>query len=457
MKMWSGRFEKATNELVDAFNASLPFDIRLFEVDIEASIAHCAMLAKCGILTAAETDRITCELKNIAKDITDGKIMPEGEDVHMFVEGELTARIGAVGKKLHTARSRNDQVATDFRLYVMRAESAVQEDLKVLIQAILQMATAHTQTVMSGYTHLQKAQPVTLAHYLMAYAEMFSRDFDRLDDAKKRANVLPLGCCALAGTTYPIDREYTASLLGFESVCQNSIDGVSDRDFAAEFLFALSLIAMHLSRFSEEIILWNSDEFGYIELDDAFATGSSIMPQKKNPDIPELIRGKTGRVYGDLIQMLTMLKGLPLAYNKDMQEDKESVFDAFDTVHRSLIIFASMLETSKFNREKLQRGADRGYTNATEVADYLVNHGIPFRDAHEITGKLVLSCIKRAIPIGEMTIEEFKQFSPVFNSDVFDAVNVENAVKRRKVTGAPAPETVNTHIQAVAKKFNLKI
>lgn len=457
MKLWSGRFEKDTDGETDAFNASLPFDINLYRYDIEGSVAHSEMLARCGIISAADAQSIREGLSAIEKEIESGKLTPYGEDVHMFIESELTARIGEAGKRLHTARSRNDQVATDLRLYLRGSVDHLCNLLKNLIATLLRIANVHTGDVMPGYTHLQKAQPITISHYLAAYIEMFSRDIDRLSDARKRINVLPLGSGALAGTTYPIDREYTAALLNFDGVCQNSLDGVSDRDFALEYLFALSVIAMHLSRFSEEIILFNTDEFSFITLDDAFATGSSIMPQKKNPDIPELIRGKTGRVYGDLLQLFTVMKGLPLAYNKDLQEDKESIFDAEKTVVTCLSIFEKMLRTATFRTDNMKKSTQSGYLNATEVADYLVKKGMPFRDAHAVSGRIVLSCIKQGRSICDLSLKEMKDFSDLFDDDILTAVQIDTAVNERNTIGGPSQQTMERYIQTTAEKFQISL
>ena len=421
MKLWGGRFTKETNKLVDNFNASLPFDKKFYKEDIEGSMAHVKMLAKQGILTDSEKDTILSGLESILNDINSGKlIIDDGhEDIHSFVEAHLIERVGDAGKKLHTGRSRNDQVALDMKLYVRGELLTIDELLKHLLTTIHNIMKDNVTTFMPGFTHLQKAQPVTLAHHFGAYFEMFKRDRDRLHDTYERMNYCPLGAGALAGTTYPLDREYTASLLGFKGATANSMDSVSDRDYVVEFLSDLSLIMMHLSRFSEEVIIWNTNEYRFIDIDDAYSTGSSIMPQKKNPDIAELVRGKTGRVYGALTSMLTTLKGIPLAYNKDMQEDKELTFDAIDTVKGCISLFDGMLATMKFNKDNMESSAKNGFTNATDAADYLVNHGVPFRDAHGIVGQLVLFCIDKNIALDDMTLEEFKAISPVFEEDTF--------------------------------------
>ena len=452
MKMWSGRFKDATDSAADAFNSSLFFDKRLYKHDIQGSIAHCTMLGECGIIDKSEADKIVKCLTEIRDDITSDKLKIENaEDIHMFVEEELTKRIGVTGKKLHTARSRNDQVALDIRLYMRDATDDIRLLLKNLIAVLCDLAEEHLETIIPAYTHMQKAQPTTLAHHFMAYAEMFMRDAYRLVDCRKRINVMPLGSSALTGTTYPIDRKQVARLLGFDAVTNNSMDGVSDRDFAVEFLSDCALIMTHLSRFNEEIIYWASDEFGYISLDDRFSTGSSIMPQKKNPDMSELIRGKTGRCYGNLMSLLTTLKGLPLAYNKDMQEDKEAVFDTEDTVKDCLSIFTAMLPTLKYNKEKLYVGASGGYTVATDCADYLAKKGVPFRQAHEIIGSLVLYCSENGKKLDELSVTEFKKFSELFDSDILSAVKLENVVKNRKLIGGPSPETVLSEINNMRK------
>lgn len=439
MKLWGGRFTKETNQLAHNFNASLPFDRKFYSQDIDGSIAHVTMLAKQGILTDAEKEQIIAGLTSIKEDITNGTLEfnETSEDIHSFVEENLIDRVGDVGKKLHTGRSRNDQVALDMRLYTRDEVLAVDELLKELLTALLTIMKEHTETYMPGFTHLQKAQPVTLAHHVGAYFEMFKRDRSRLSDIYKRMNYCPLGSGALAGTTYPLDRNYTASLLGFDGPTLNSMDGVSDRDYLIEFLSALSTIMMHLSRFSEEVIIWNSNEYRFVELDDAYSTGSSIMPQKKNPDIAELVRGKTGRVYGALFSLLTTMKGLPLAYNKDMQEDKELTFDAIDTAKGCIVLFTGMIASTTFRKDVMEESAKKGFTNATDAADYLVNHGVPFRDAHGIVGQLVLYCIDKNIALDDMTLEEFQAISPVFQSDIYEAISLKTCVEKRLTIGAP--------------------
>ncbi len=439
MKLWGGRFTKETNQLAHNFNASLPFDRKFYSQDIDGSIAHVTMLAKQGILTDAEKEQIIAGLTSIKEDITNGTLEfnETSEDIHSFVEENLIDRVGDVGKKLHTGRSRNDQVALDMRLYTRDEVLAVDELLKELLTALLTIMKEHTETYMPGFTHLQKAQPVTLAHHVGAYFEMFKRDRSRLSDIYKRMNYCPLGSGALAGTTYPLDRNYTASLLGFDGPTLNSMDGVSDRDYLIEFLSALSTIMMHLSRFSEEVIIWNSNEYRFVELDDAYSTGSSIMPQKKNPDIAELVRGKTGRVYGALFSLLTTMKGLPLAYNKDMQEDKELTFDAIDTAKGCIVLFTGMIASTTFRKDVMEESAKKGFTNATDAADYLVNHGVPFRDAHGIVGQLVLYCIDKNIALDDMTLEEFQAVSPVFQSDIYEAISLKTCVEKRLTIGAP--------------------
>ncbi len=441
-QLWGGRFTKETDRLVYRFNASISFDKKLFKQDIEGSIAHVVMLARQDILTIEEKDAIIKGLASIREDVESGKleITEEYEDIHSFVEANLTRRIGEAGKKLHTGRSRNDQVALDMRLYTREEVLKTDLLLKELLTDLLSIMESNLETYMPGFTHLQKAQPVTLAHHLGAYFEMFKRDRGRLKDIYARMNYCPLGAGALAGTTYPLDRHYSASLLGFEAPTLNSMDSVSDRDYLIEFLSALSTIMMHLSRFCEEIILWNSNEYQFVEIDDTYSTGSSIMPQKKNPDIAELIRGKTGRVYGALISLLTTMKGIPLAYNKDMQEDKELTFDAIDTVKGCLALFTGMLNTMKFHKEIMAQSAMNGFTNATDAADYLVNKGVPFRDAHGIIGKLVLYCIDKQTSIEKLTLNELKEISPVFDADFYDAVSLKTCVEKRLTLGAPGPE-----------------
>lgn len=439
MKLWGGRFTKETDELVNRFNASIGFDRRFWKQDILGSIAHVTMLEKQGILTSEEKDSIVGGLKGILEDIECGKLEIDEncEDIHSFVESTLIDRIGEPGKKLHTGRSRNDQVALDMRLYVRDEIIVINDLIKDLMVILHRRMKENIETYMPGFTHLQKAQPVTLAHHIGAYFEMFRRDRGRMRDIYDRMNYCPLGAGALAGTTYPLDRTDTASLLQFDGPTINSMDSVSDRDYLIEFLSALSTIMMHLSRFCEELIMWNSDEYRFIEMDDAYATGSSIMPQKKNPDIAELIRGKTGRVYGALVSILTTMKGLPLAYNKDMQEDKELTFDAIDTVKGCLALFAGMIDTMKICRENMEESAKHGFTNATDAADYLVNHGIPFRDAHGIIGQLVLTCIERGESLDELPLDEYKKISPVFEEDIYEAISMKTCVERRNIIGAP--------------------
>ncbi|MDF2610769.1 MAG: argininosuccinate lyase [Lachnospiraceae bacterium] len=444
MKLWGGRFTKETNQLVHNFNASISFDQKFFEQDIDGSIAHVTMLAKQGILTDSEKESIKLGLLGIKEDIINGALIIDGthEDIHSFVEANLTYRIGDPGKKLHTGRSRNDQVALDMKLYTRDEVLQINALLKELLVSIQKIMKENTDTYMPGFTHLQKAQPITLAHHMGAYFEMFKRDRLRLDDIYKRMNYSPIGSGALAGTTYPLDRNYTAALLGFEGPTLNSMDSVADRDYLLEFLSALSIIMMHLSRFCEEIIIWNSNEYQFVEIDDAYSTGSSIMPQKKNPDIAELVRGKTGRVYGSLMSLLTTMKGLPLAYNKDMQEDKELSFDAMDTVKSSIVLFTGMLSTMKFNHKAMAASAKKGFTNATDAADYLVNHGVPFRDAHGIVGQLVLYCIDKGISLDDMTLDEYKAISPVFEADIYEAISLETCVSKRNTIGAPGKEAM---------------
>lgn len=453
-QLWGGRFTKETDKLVYNFNASITFDRKFYAQDIEGSIAHVVMLEKQGILTEDEKNEIVKGLTGIRQDIENGTlhITEEYEDIHSFVEANLIERIGDAGKKLHTGRSRNDQVALDMRLYTRIEVLNVNELLKELLNTLIQIMEDNIDTYMPGFTHMQKAQPVTLAHHIGAYFEMFKRDRLRLKDIYHRMNYCPLGAGALAGTTYPLDRYYTASLLGFEEPTLNSMDSVSDRDYVIEFLSALSTIMMHLSRFCEEIIIWNSNEYRFVEIDDAYATGSSIMPQKKNPDIAELIRGKTGRVYGALISILTMMKGIPLAYNKDMQEDKELTFDAIDTVKGCIALFDGMIKTIKFNKQVMEKSAMTGFTNATDAADYLVGKGVPFRDAHSIIGKLVLYCIDKGCAIDELGIEELKSISTVFEEDVYDAISLKTCVEKRLTVGAPGPETMRKVIQ-MEKKY----
>lgn len=445
MKLWGGRFTKETNELVNNFNASISFDQKFYKQDIQGSIAHATMLATQGIISEDEGKQITDGLKGILSDIESGKleITDEYEDIHTFMEATLIERIGDAGKKLHTGRSRNDQVALDMRLYTRDEVKNVDEEVRELMEVILRIIKENVDTYMPGFTHLQKAQPVTVAHHFSAYFEMFRRDRSRLHDIYNRMNYCPLGAGALAGTTYPLNREMTAELLGFAGPTLNSMDSVSDRDYVIEFLSALSTIMMHLSRFSEEICIWNSNEYKFIELDDAFSTGSSIMPQKKNPDIAELVRGKTGRVYGALMSILTTMKGIPLAYNKDMQEDKELTFDAIDTVKGCVSLFKGMIDTMKFNDTRMEDSAKKGFTNATDAADYLVKKGVPFRDAHGIVGQLVLMCIDKGIALDDLSLDEYKKISPVFEEDVYEAISLKTCVEKRLTLGAPGPEVMN--------------
>ena len=448
MKMWDGRFKKTLNEDVNDFNSSISFDCRMYREDIEGSIAHATMLGKCGIIDPSEAELICKTLAEIREDLDEGVIQfdPEAEDIHMFVESVLTQRIGDTGKRLHTSRSRNDQVALDIRMYLKNQILEIKSYVLQLLTVIADKSEENIGTIMSGYTHLQRAQPVTLGHYLMSYAQMLSRDLKRLDETYQHTNVMPLGSCALAATTYPIDRHYVAELLGFDSVTENSMDGVSDRDFVLELAFDLSVLMMHLSRFSEEIILWCSSEYGFIELDDAYSTGSSIMPQKKNPDIAELVRGKTGRVYGDLMGLLTVMKGLPLAYNKDMQEDKEAIFDAVDQVKLCLKLFAPMLQSITVNNAVMKNAASRGFINATDCADYLVKKGLPFRSAYRIVGKLVAYCIDTSNTLEGLSLDEYLQFSPLFKEDIYSAISLETCVAERKAYGGPSEESVKHQI-----------
>ena len=444
MKLWGGRFTKETNQLVHNFNASLSFDQKFYEEDIEGSIAHVTMLAEQGILTNEDKEAIIGGLQSIRDDIRDGKLVftEEHEDIHSFVEAHLIERIGDAGKRLHTGRSRNDQVALDMKLYTRKEIKEMEHLLFGLLQSLLKIMKENIDTIMPGFTHLQKAQPITLAHHMGAYFEMFYRDRSRLQDIYKRMNYCPLGSGALAGTTYPLNRERTAELLGFTGPTLNSMDSVYDRDYLIEFSSAMSIIMMHLSRFCEEIIIWNTNEYQFIDIDDSYSTGSSIMPQKKNPDIAELVRGKTGRVYGSLISLLTTMKGLSLAYNKDMQEDKEFVFDAIDTTKGCIVLFNGMLDTITFRKDRMRASAEGGFTNATDAADYLVNHGVPFRDAHGIVGQLVLYCIDKNISLGQMSLEEYKAISPVFEEDIYDAISMETCVAKRNTIGAPGPQAM---------------
>ncbi len=449
-KLWGGRFSKATDTMVDDFNSSIRFDARMYAQDIEGSMAHAEMLGRQGIIPEADAQLIIKTLAEIKTDIDNNKIEFEidAEDIHMNIETILISRIGDVGKRLHTGRSRNDQVALDIRMYLRSEIDEISAYLEELKSTILDMAEKNLDTIMPGYTHLQKAQPITFAHHLMAYYEMLRRDTERLADCRKRLNIMPLGSGALAGTTYPLDRDFVAKKLGFDGVTQNSLDGVSDRDFVLELGFDLSTVMVHLSRFSEEIILWSSHEFSFIELDDAYSTGSSIMPQKKNPDVAELVRGKSGRVFGSLMGLLTMMKGLPLAYNKDMQEDKEQIFDAIDTVKMCVPVFTKMLATMRVKSDNMLRGAKGGFTNATDVADYLVKHGLPFRDAHSVVGKMVAYCIEKDTVIDALSMEEFKEFSPLICDDIYDAISLETCVNQRHLTGGPARETVKSLIDS---------
>lgn len=455
MSLWDARFKKAADQRLNDFNSSISVDHRMYAQDIKGSIAHAHMLGKQGIIPMEDAKAIEEGLLSIKKDIEEGTLLidPMAEDIHMFMEGELTKRIGDAGKRLHTARSRNDQVALDTRLYTSDAIDGVIENIKDLIMVIVNKASEHTETIMPGYTHLQRAQPITFAHHIMAYAEMFLRDIERLKETKKRVEVLPLGSGALATTTYPIDRDMVCEELGFQSVSMNSLDGVSDRDFCIETSSDLSMVMMHLSRFSEEIILWCSWEYKFMELDDAFATGSSIMPQKKNPDVAELIRGKTGRVYGDLTTLLTMMKGIPLAYNKDMQEDKEALFDAIDTVNVCLTTFTPMLETSRILKDNMRNAASRGFINATDCADYLTKKGMPFRDAYRCIGALVSYCQDHDKTLETLSLEEYKQVNDLFGEDIFEAISLDTCVNMRVVKGGPAPQTVKTHIAQVKTKL----
>ena len=448
-QLWGGRFTKETDKLVYNFNASILFDQKFCRQDIEGSMAHVKMLAKQGILTEEEKEQILSGLEGILKDVEAGTlaITDEYEDIHSFVEAKLIDRIGEAGKKLHTGRSRNDQVALDMKLYTRYEVQEIDHLLKELLEVLLKIMEENLDTYMPGFTHLQKAQPITLAHHMGAYFEMFKRDRQRLEDIYKRMNYCPLGSGALAGTTYPLDRDYTAQLLAFEAPTLNSMDSVADRDYLIELLSAMSTIMMHLSRFCEEIIIWNSNEYRFVEIDDAYSTGSSIMPQKKNPDIAELIRGKTGRVYGALVSLLTTMKGIPLAYNKDMQEDKELTFDAIDTVKGCIALFTGMIKTIKFHRDIMQNSAMKGFTNATDAADYLVNHGVPFRDAHGIIGKLVLYCIEKDKAIDELTLDELKAVSPVFEQDIYKAISLETCVNKRTTIGAPGPDAMKEVIR----------
>ncbi len=454
-KMWAGRFEKASDKLADDFNSSIHFDKKMYKEDIRGSLEHAAMLCRQGILSAEDLTLITEGLSSILAELDSGTLEFDlnAEDIHMFIEAELTKRIGDAGKRLHTARSRNDQVALDLRLYMRNETECVIAMLEALTSAVLELAKANKETIMPGYTHLQRAQPITFAHHLLAYAMMFLRDIDRLTDAKVRMNYSPLGSCALAGTTYSTDRDSVASALGFDGVTMNSIDGVSDRDYCIELEAAFAVIMMHLSRFSEEIILWSSWEFKFVELDDAYTTGSSIMPQKKNPDMAELVRGKTGRVYGDLMATLTMLKGLPLAYNKDMQEDKEAIFDSVETVEKCLGIFIPMIKTMKPIPENMLSAAKRGFINATDLADYLTKRGLPFRSAYKIVGTIVGKCVKEGKTLDELPLCEYKSYSEIFAEDLYEEISLETCIRKRISKGSTGYESVEEQIKYVEEKL----
>ena len=456
MKLWSGRFGKETDALVNDFNASIQFDQRLYKEDITGSLAHAAMLGDCGIISGEDVQAITEGLKGILEDVEAGKVefTADNEDIHMNVESLLTARIGDAGKRLHTGRSRNDQVAVDFRMYVRNEIPVIISQLIELESVLCKQAKQHQTTVMPGYTHLQRAQPISFAQHLMAYANMFKRDITRLEDCAQRLNECTLGCGALAGTTYPIDRWHTAKAMGFDAPMSNSLDGVSDRDYALEFMSALSILMMHLSRFSEEVILWCSWEFKFIELDDAYATGSSIMPQKKNPDVAELVRGKTGRVYGDLMSLLTVMKGIPLAYNKDMQEDKEPVFDAIDTVEMCIPVFSAMIDTMKVLPDNMRKAAGKGFINATDCADYLTKKGMPFRDAYTVTGKLVAKCGELGKTLEELSLAELQAVSPMFEEDIYGAIELETCMGQRASYGGPAVSETTRQIAEIEKFIN---
>ncbi|MBI3813819.1 MAG: argininosuccinate lyase [Nitrospinae bacterium] len=454
-KPWSGRFEKETDKLVEEFTASIPFDNRLYKQDIEGSIAHCSMLSKCNIIKKAEAKKIIEGLKEIQREIESGRFKFDIslEDIHMNIERRLIEKIGAVGGKLHTARSRNDQVALDIRLYLRDEVNEIIKLIGALKKSIVKKAKKNIGVIIPGYTHLQMAQPVLFSHHLLAYYDMFERDEERFTDVLKRVNIMPLGSAALSGTNYPIDRRYVAKLLGFADITTNSMDAVGDRDFSLEFLSASAILMMHLSRLSEELILWSTSEFGFIELDDSFCTGSSIMPQKKNPDVPELVRGKTGRIYGNLISLLTVMKSLPLAYNKDMQEDKEPVFDTVDTVKASLSIYSKMLDTMQLKRDRLKKMVEQGFMTATDMADYLAIKGIPFRDAHEVVGKVVSYCIKNNKLLSELTLSELQKFSVKFKKDIFDFINVEKSVNRKDVIGGTSKRQVLKRISEIEEQL----
>ena len=454
-KLWAGRFSKETDAAVNAYNSSISFDARMYRQDIKGSCAHANMLAAQGIISLDDAELIVEGLNSILQDIDSNKLSfdPMAEDIHMFVEAELTSRIGDAGKRLHTGRSRNDQVALDLRMYLLDTISEIKERMLELYYVLISICRENLETIMPGYTHLQRAQPITMAHHLMAYVEMLARDIGRLDDCSRRMNVMPLGSGALAGTTYDLDRKAVADKLGFADITMNSLDGVSDRDYAIELTSMLSNFMMHLSRLSEEVILWSSQEFAFVELDDAYSTGSSIMPQKKNPDIAELTRGKTGRVYGSLITLLTMMKGLPLAYNKDMQEDKEAVFDAVDTVLMCLPAFTGMLSTMRIKEDRCRQAAAGGFTNATDLADYLVKKGLPFRSAHEVSGRMVRYCVEKSCALDDLSLEEMMTFSDMIEQDIFDAISLDTCVRQRRIVGAPAPETVLAAINKAAERF----
>ncbi|MBR4101065.1 MAG: argininosuccinate lyase [Oscillospiraceae bacterium] len=456
MALWAGRFSKEVDETVNAFNSSIAFDARMYEQDIRGSIAHATMLGDCGVIEKSESEAIIEGLRGILADLQEGSLMfdPNAEDIHMFVEAELTKRLGSTGKRLHTARSRNDQVALDIRLYLRDEIAEIRALVLELAETLCNMAEKHTETIMPGYTHLQRAQPITFAHHLLAYAQMLARDLERLDDTAKRMNECPLGSGALAGTTYPINRQQTSDLLGFDRPVANSLDGVSDRDFCVELACALSLLMTHLSRFSEEIILWCSWEFKFIELDDAYATGSSIMPQKKNPDVTELIRGKTGRVVGDLMTLLSMLKGLPLAYNKDMQEDKEAIFDAIDNVKLCVKTFTPMLATMRVLKDNMRKAAAKGFINATDCADYLVKKGMPFRDAYKITGTLVARCIAEELTLETLPLTAYREMTDLFTEDVYDAISLDTCVKERSSEGGPSPKAVAVQLAKLRERLH---
>ena len=451
MQLWQGRFSKAIDKKTNDFNSSISFDSRMFREDIEGSMAHADMLGTCGIIERSEADKIIDGLKGILADIESGvlQIDMEAEDIHTFVEGELTSRLGSTGKRLHTSRSRNDQVALDIRLHLRKQADEILADLKELLNVLCNKAEENAETVMPGYTHLQRAQPITFGHHLLAYAEMLLRDMQRIQDAKKRMNVNPLGSCALAGTTYAINRSLTTAALGMDDFSRNSLDGVSDRDFCLELASALAIVMVHLSRFAEEIILWCSWEFKFIELDDAFSTGSSIMPQKKNPDIAELVRGKSGRVFGDLMTLLTVMKGIPLAYNKDMQEDKEAIFDSFDTVKMCITTFIPMLDTMTVLKDNMRAAAAKGFINATDCADYLVKKGLPFRDAYKATGTLVAKCIEMGETLETLPLDEYKAICDTFDEGVYEAINLDVCVSQRKSAGGPAKENTLANVARI--------